>query len=69
MQWHEKFDSVMMTNGFKINECDKCAYVKNTEHGFVIICLYVDDILIMGRNNEVIKTIKEIFNNKFDMKT
>ncbi|KAK8689569.1 hypothetical protein V6N13_088283 [Hibiscus sabdariffa] len=22
-QWHEKFDNVMMTNGFKINECDK----------------------------------------------
>ena len=68
MQWHEKFDSVMMKNGFKINECDKCVYVKNTEHGFVIICLYVDDILIMGSNNEVIKTTKEMFNNKFDMK-
>ena len=67
-QWHEKFDSVMMTNGFKINECDKCVYVKNTEHGFVIICLYVDDILIMGSNNEVIKTTKEMFNIKFDMK-
>ena len=58
----------MMTNGLKINECDKCVYVKNTEHGFVIICLYVDDILIMGSNNEVIKTTKEMFNNKFDMK-
>ena len=69
MQWHEKFDSVMMTNGFKINECDKCVYVKNTERGFVIICLYVDDILIMGSNNEIIKTTKEMFNNKFDMKT
>ena len=68
MQWHEKFDNVMMTNGFKINECDKCVYVKNTQHGFVIICLYVDDILIMGSNNEVIKTTKEMFNNKFDMK-
>ena len=68
MQWHEKFDSVMMTNGFKINEYDKCVYVKNTEHGFVIICLYVDDILIMGSNNEVIKTTKEMFNNKFNMK-
>ena len=54
MQWHEKFDSVMMTNGFKINECDQCVYVKNTERGFVIICLYVDDILIMGSNNEII---------------
>ena len=62
IQWHEKFDRVMMTNGFKINECDKCVYVKNTEHGFVIICLYVDDILIMGSNNEIIKTTKEIFN-------
>ena len=60
IQWHEKFDSVMMTNGFKINECDKCVYVKNTEHGFVIICLYVDDILIMDSNNEVIKTTKDV---------
>ena len=68
MQWHEKFDSVMMTNGFKINECDKCVYVKNIERGFVITCLYVDDILIMGSTNEIIKTTKEMFNNKFDMK-
>ena len=68
IQWHEKFDSVMMKNGFKINECDKCVYVKNTEHGFVIICLYIDDILIIGSNNEVIKTTKEMFNDKFDMK-
>ena len=68
MKWHGKFDSVMMTNGFKINECDKCVYVKNTERGFVIICLYVDDILIMDSNNEIIKTTKEMFNNKFDMK-
>ena len=68
MQWHEKFDSVMMTNEFKINECDKCVYVKNIERGFVVICLYVDDILIMVSNNEVIKSTKEMFNNKFDMK-
>ena len=58
----------MMTNGFKINECEKCVYVKNTERGFVIFCLYVDDILIMGSNNEIIKTTKKMFNNKFDMK-
>ena len=58
----------MMTNGFKINECDKCVYVKNIERGFVIICLYVDDILIIGSKNEIIKTTKDMFNNKFDMK-
>ena len=66
-QWHEKFDSVMMTNGFKINECDKCVYVKNTERGSIIIYLYVDYMLIMGSNNEVIKTTKKMFNNKFNV--
>ena len=57
-----------MTNGFKINECDKCVYVKKTERGSVIICLYVDDMLIMGSNNEVLKTTKKMLNNKFNMK-
>ena len=28
--WHEKFDNVMMSNGFKINEYDKCIYIKTT---------------------------------------
>ena len=40
-QWHEKFYNVMMSHGFKINECDKCVYVKDVEHGYVIVCLYV----------------------------
>ena len=29
-QWHEKFDQTMLSNGFKINECDKCVYIKDT---------------------------------------
>ena len=33
-QWHAKFDEVMLSNGFKINECDKCVYVKQTQNCF-----------------------------------
>ena len=35
-QWYEKFDNVMMSQGFKINECDKCVYVKDTKHGLYV---------------------------------
>ena len=28
-QWHEKFDNVMMSHDFKINECDKCVCQKH----------------------------------------
>uniref|UniRef100_A0A2N9IGB9 Reverse transcriptase Ty1/copia-type domain-containing protein n=1 Tax=Fagus sylvatica TaxID=28930 RepID=A0A2N9IGB9_FAGSY len=67
-QWHEKFDNAMMSNGFRINESDKCVYVKNTTSGYVIVCLYVDDMLIMGSNNDIIKVTKRMLNSKFDMK-
>lgn len=41
-QWHEKFDNLMISNGYKLNESDKCIYNKSEDHICMIICLYVD---------------------------
>ncbi|KZV49059.1 hypothetical protein F511_11010 [Dorcoceras hygrometricum] len=49
-QWHEKFDKSMIDSGFKVNECDRCVYIKDSEDGYVILCIYVDDMLIIGSN-------------------
>ncbi|KAD4585972.1 hypothetical protein E3N88_23573 [Mikania micrantha] len=67
-QWHQKFDQVMINNGFKINECDKCVYVKNTMRGYVILCLYVYDMLIVGSDDKMIKSTKDMLKARFDMK-
>nr|GEW30244.1 TMV resistance protein N [Tanacetum cinerariifolium] len=67
-QWHQKFDHAMLDSEFKINECDKCVYVKDTSSGYVILCLYVDDILIVGSNDKMIKSTKDMLKSKFDMK-
>ncbi|KAJ9544788.1 hypothetical protein OSB04_024495, partial [Centaurea solstitialis] len=67
-QWHQKFDHVMLECGFKINECDKCVYVKDTEIGYVILCLYVDDMLIIGSNDKMVKSTKNMLKARFDMK-
>ena len=67
-QWHEKFDNAMMSNGFRINECDKCVYIKDTANGYAIVCLYVDDLLIIGSNNDIIKATKRMLTSEFDMK-
>ena len=58
----------MLSNGFKINECDKCVYVKSTNDSHVIVCLYVDDMLIMGTNKNIINSTKKMLRSKFDMK-
>ncbi|KAL1225866.1 Retrovirus-related Pol polyprotein from transposon TNT 1-94 [Cardamine amara subsp. amara] len=67
-QWHEKFDNVMMSNGFNINECDKCIYIKVTPSGYILLCLYVDDMLIIGSNNDIIQQTKNMLSSQFDMK-
>ena len=58
----------MMTNGFRINECDKCIYIKDTSNGYVLLCLYVDDMLIIGSNANIIKHTKQMLSKQFDMK-
>ena len=58
----------MMSHGFKINECDKCVYVKNIEHGYVIVCLYVYNMLIVGSDDKIITSTKNMLNSRFDMK-
>ena len=45
----------MLSNGFKINECDKCVYIKDTPNQEVILCLYIDDMLIMRKDIANIK--------------
>ena len=58
----------MLSNDFKINECDKCVYTKTTQSRYVILCLYIDDMLIIDSNNDIIKTTKKMLTNYFDMK-
>ena len=46
-QWHEKFDLAI---GFLHNSSNKCMYSKFTKEYGVIVCRYVDYMLIFGTN-------------------
>ncbi|CAM8902387.1 unnamed protein product [Rhodiola kirilowii] len=69
MQWHQNFDEVVLSDGFVLNQSDKCVYSKfdNSGNG-VIICLYVDDMLIFGTSLECINQTKDFLSSKFFMK-
>ena len=47
---------------------DKCVYTKIVGNACIIVCLYVDDMLILGTNIEIIKSTKRMLSNTFDMK-
>ena len=68
-QWHQKFDDVVLSNGFSLNQADKCVYSKfDTSGKGVIICLYVDDMLIFGTDQDQVDQTKEFLSSNFDMK-
>ena len=66
--WYEKFDRTLTSTGFGVNEADKCVYYRYGGGDGVILCLYVDDILIFGNNINVIKEVKDFLSSNFEMK-
>nr|GEW19099.1 zinc finger, CCHC-type [Tanacetum cinerariifolium] len=68
-QWHQNFDEVVLSNGYLLNQADKCVYIKFNAFGKgVIICLYVDDMLIFGNDQVQVDLTKEFLSSRFSMK-
>jgi hypothetical protein len=49
-------------------EEDHCVYLKLSNNNFIIVSLYVDDILIAGNSKEMIDTTKRWLSSNFEMK-
>ena len=60
-QWYKKFDSFMVGHGYTRTNADHCVYVRKFPNGkFVILLLYVDDMLIVGQDAGVIGNLKKV---------
>ena len=65
---HGKFDQVMLFDGFQTNIVDKCVYIKQIYNDYVILYLYVYDIMILGIDIQVINITISFLSKIFDMK-
>ena len=65
----QKIDEVILSSGFNLNQSDKCVYSRFDSFGFgVILCLYVDDMLIFGTDQLHVDKTKMLLCLKFSMK-
>ena len=68
-QWYKKFESVMVQQGYKKTTSDHCVFVqKFSDNDFIILLLYVDDMLIVGLNSLRIQNLKGELSKSFAMK-
>ena len=65
-EWYKKFESFMMEHRFYKTHC---VFVKRYDEGdFLILLLYVDDMLIVGQDMKKIVSLKKALGKSFAMK-
>ena len=67
-QWYLKFDEFMRKNGYVRSESDHCCYRKKFKSSYIILLLYVDDMLVAGSDIQEINRLKKQLSSKFEMK-
>jgi hypothetical protein len=66
--WYKKFDTYILGLGFTRSKEDHYVYFKLIGDHLTYLVFYVDDMLPIGNNNEIIQDVKTQFPSKFDMK-
>ena len=56
--WNKRFDKIMKSFGFDQNEEEPCVYRKMQDDIVVFWILYVDDILLIGNDFEMLSKVK-----------
>ncbi|KAE8689304.1 paired amphipathic helix protein Sin3-like 3-like [Hibiscus syriacus] len=66
--WYKKFDSFMSSSGFTRCKADHYCYIKRFGNSFIILLLYVDDMLVAGSDMQKIINLKQKLSKQFAMK-
>jgi hypothetical protein len=66
--WLDKIIQYLVTSGFQTSNANFSLYVKKTDHGIVVIVIYVDDLVITRDNDIDIFNLKKFLKQKFEMK-
>jgi hypothetical protein len=65
---YKKFDTFMLGLGFTRNKVDHCVYFELIGDHIIYLVLYLDDMLLIGNEKEIIQDVKTWLSSKFDMK-
>lgn len=65
--WYSRIDEYLLKLGFVKSLSESTLYIKGDQANFIVISLYVDDLLVTGSNVELIQHFKEDMMQVFEM--
>jgi Reverse transcriptase (RNA-dependent DNA polymerase) len=67
-EFYQKLISVLKSIGFKENNSDQCLLSKWNKDGLLMIGIYVDDYLFVGKELQIEESIVALKENGFNLK-
>jgi hypothetical protein len=68
--WYKELTRHLMAKGFKKCHADECVLVKKVDNGeYIIVLLYVDDILVLGKQHADRHWVRQILEDEYDKVT
>ncbi|KAL0403633.1 UNVERIFIED_CONTAM: Retrovirus-related Pol polyprotein from transposon TNT 1-94 [Sesamum radiatum] len=65
--WNSKIDGYFQSNGFERSQNEPSLYVKKGTKDFLIVCLYVDDLIYAGINSIMVQDFRKAMMEEFEM--
>ncbi|GAA0165401.1 transmembrane signal receptor [Lithospermum erythrorhizon] len=67
-QWNQEFTSQILSYGFTQSHHDNCFFVMSTPDVFLVLIVYVDDILLTGSSEDAMESVKRFLDEQFTIK-
>ena len=68
-QWYKHLNETMKQLNFKRCDDEHCLFYRDDDHGGrIFVMVYVDDIVIIAQNKEIMQEVKGQFKSKYTMK-
>ncbi|OMO69325.1 Integrase, catalytic core [Corchorus capsularis] len=65
--WYTRIDTHLLQLGFQKSKNEATLYIKQSTSDLLIVSLYVDDLLVIGSNSELVQQFKSEMFEVFDM--
>ncbi|CAI7839318.1 unnamed protein product [Closterium sp. NIES-53] len=63
--WYHKLEETLLDGGFKKSECDHSLFLLQEKDQFLMLLVYVDDILLFSESSAMIERVEEMLGMQF----
>ncbi|CAI7733971.1 unnamed protein product [Closterium sp. NIES-54] len=63
--WYHKLEETLLAGGFKKRECDHSLFLLQEKEQFLMLLVYVDDILLFSESSSMIERVEEMLEMHF----